>query len=131
MAYSSPRDPVLSARCKGNFGFWLCTQFPPQISLFPCNQASKYLKLKLYIDTEFLRFKININLNIFFYVNMFRLLKLLNFFFKIVIARKNLNERELMIILRGEVERITMQLGKIKIRIIFYISNIKILFFIY
>lgn len=26
LAYFSPRDPLLSARCKRNFGFWFCTQ---------------------------------------------------------------------------------------------------------
>ena len=26
MAYFSPGDPLLSARCKGKFGFWFCTK---------------------------------------------------------------------------------------------------------
>jgi hypothetical protein len=44
---------------------------------------------------------------------------------------ENLNGRELIIMLRGEFERITVQLGKIEFRIIFFITNITILFFIY
>ena len=42
-----------------------------------------------------------------------------------------MNGRELIIILRGEFGTIMLQLGKIEFRIIFFIPNIKILFFIF
>jgi hypothetical protein len=44
---------------------------------------------------------------------------------------ENLNAKELIIMLRGEFERITVQLGKIEFRINFFITNITILIFIY
>jgi hypothetical protein len=51
-----------------------------QILLFQWSQVFKHSKWKSQADAWFSRFKVSINLNI-FYVNLDRLLKLLKFFF--------------------------------------------------
>jgi hypothetical protein len=84
------------------------------------------------VDAWFLRFKVSINFNIFYYANTVSLLKLLKFtFYNFFTAREIFNGRERMIIVQGGFGRITLQLGKIEIKIIFFIPNTKILFFIY
>jgi hypothetical protein len=84
------------------------------------------------VDAWFLRFKVSINFNIFYYANTVSLLKLLKFtFYNFFTAREIFNGRERMIIVQGGFGRITLQLGKIEIKIIFFIPNTKILFLIY
>jgi len=71
-----------------------------EILLFQWSQVSKHPEWKSEVDAWFSMFNVSINLNI-FYVNLDRLLKLLNFSFnKFFTSRENLNGRELMIMLR-------------------------------
>jgi hypothetical protein len=81
-----------------------------EILLFQWSQVSKHPELKPQVDTWFSRFKVSINLNIFFYyVNLVSLLKLLKFSsYKFFTSMKYLNGRELIIILRGGFRRIML-----------------------
>jgi hypothetical protein len=69
------------------------------------------------IDAWFGRFKVSINLNI-FYINSFSLLILIKkIHLQTLTATKFLNEIELITLLQGGFEISTLQLGKIRIKI--------------